>query len=190
MHLNGGLVAQLVEHSTLNRQVDGSIPSKPTSQFMYYEATNPQTIISKFRECRFFLTLMADYEKTDPEKFSFCVSAFLCAFRSIQTKLLQVVEKQHGPVAHDTLNQKLRAHVEIKFLTERRNLEIHGDGVPLYKLQMLSPEDLNQSKTRVRIDPNILSWRIDNHPENPIVLFHNALNVLEQIVCEANVLPS
>src|ERR1039458_9763224 len=29
--LHGGLVAQLVEHSTLNRQVDGSIPSKPTT---------------------------------------------------------------------------------------------------------------------------------------------------------------
>jgi hypothetical protein len=157
---------------------------------MYHQATNPQAIISKFRECRFFLTLMADYEKTDPEKFSFCVSAFLCAFRSLQFKLLDVVKKQQGEAAHSTIKRKLDTHTEINFLTKRRNLEIHGDGVPLYQLRMLYPEDLKQDRTPVRIDPNILSWRIDDHPENPVVLFHNTLNALEQIVRETKVLPS
>ncbi len=154
------------------------------------QATSPQAIVSKLHEGRFFLSLMADYEKTDPEKFSFCVSAFLCAFRSVQYRLLGVVKKQYGPVARNTIKQKLDAHTEIKFLTDRRDLEIHGDGVPLYELRMLYPEDLKQAMTLVRIDPNILSWRIDNHPENPVVLFHDTLEALEQIVREANVLPS
>jgi hypothetical protein len=157
---------------------------------MYHQATNPQAIISKFRECRFFLTLMADYEKIEPEKFAFCVSAFLSAFRAVQYRLLGVVKKQYGPVTRNTVKQKLDAHTEIKFLSEKRDIEIHGDGVPLYELRMLYPEDLNQPMARVRIDPNIHSWRIDNHPENPVVLFHDTLNALEQIVRESKVLPS
>ena len=157
---------------------------------MEFNATSPQAIVSKFRECRFFLSLLADYEKTDPEKFSFCVSAFLCAFRSIQYKLLGVVGKQHGSTARRTIKQRLDAHAEIKFLTDRRDLEIHGDGVPLYELRMLYPEDLKQATTRVRVDPSILGWRIDNHPENPIALFYDSLNALEQIVRAANVLPT
>ena len=52
------------------------------------------------------------------------------------------------------------------------------------------PEDLKQATTRVRIDHNILGWRIDNRPENPIVMFHDTLNALEQIVREANILPN
>jgi hypothetical protein len=157
---------------------------------MQHQATNPQAIIPKFRECSFLLTLMADYEVTDPENFSFCVSAFLSAFRSVQCKLLDVVKKQYGPVARNTISQKLKAHTEIKFLTDRRDLEIHGDGVPLYELRMLHPEDLNQPMTRVRIDPNIRGWRIDNHPENPIVLFHDTLEALGHIIREAKVLPN
>jgi hypothetical protein len=155
---------------------------------MNHQATSPRAIVSKLSECRFFLSLMADYEKRDPEKFTYCVSAFLCAFRSVQYKLLGVVKKQRGDAAQKKIKQDLTAHTEISFLTKRRDLEIHGDGVPLYELLMLHPEDLIQAKTRVRIDPNILGWRIDNHPENPITLFHKTLEVLEQIVREANVL--
>ena len=74
-----------------------------------------------------------------------------------------------------TIKQKLGEDVEIKFLTDRRDLEIHGDGGPVYELWMLYPEDLKQATTRVRIDHNILGWRIDNRPENPIVMFHDTL---------------
>jgi len=155
-----------------------------------FQATSPQAILSKFSECRFFLSLLADYEKTEPEKFSFCVSAFLCAFRSIQCRLLGVVYKQQGSAARKIIRETLDAHAEIKFLSTRRDLEIHGDGVPLYELRMLHPENLKQTMTRVRIDPNILGWRIDSHTENLIALFHDALNALEQIVRQANVLPS
>jgi hypothetical protein len=157
---------------------------------MHNQATSPQAIVSKLRECRFFLLLMADYEKVDSEKVSFCISAFLCAFRSAQYRLLGVVKDQHGDDARKTIKQKLGEDVEIKFLTDRRDLEIHGDGGPVYELRMLYPEDLKQATTRVRIDHNILGWRIDNRPENPIVMFHDTLNALEQIVREANILPN
>jgi len=64
---------------------------------MYQKAKNPDRIVEKIYECRYFLALMADYEeKLDAEKLLYCLSAFLSAFRTSAFRLYGVTEHKLG----------------------------------------------------------------------------------------------
>jgi hypothetical protein len=63
-------------------------------------ARNPKSVSDKASECRFFLTQMAEYEKQlDTEKFLYCLSAFLSAFRTVAYRLYGVAKSRSGKAA-------------------------------------------------------------------------------------------
>ncbi len=96
---------------------------------MNYKATNPQRVFDKVRECQYFLVLMADHERVlDTEKFLFCLSAFLSAFRSAIFRTYGVIESRCGGAACRALKNSLR-NTNIGFLKDATDLEVHGDGV-------------------------------------------------------------
>jgi hypothetical protein len=111
---------------------------------MVARAKNPDRVLDKVREARFFLVQMASYEQAlDTEKFLYCLSAFMSAFRTIAFRLYGVTENIKGAGAKRILKDQLHSHWEIKFLIERTNVELHEDGVVVfqrYTAQASSPE--------------------------------------------------
>src|SRR6267378_908698 len=96
---------------------------------MTARAKNPERVLDKVRECRFFLVQMADYEELlDSEKFLFCLSAFMSAFR-----LYGVTENRLGEAAKHRLKHQLHGHSEINFLILRTNVELHEDGAVVFQ---------------------------------------------------------
>ena len=77
---------------------------------MRYVAENPERIFDKVRECRFFLTMMADFEKEDTEKFLFCTSGFLGAFRSVLYRLFGVTRTKSGIATERKLSRTSCIH--------------------------------------------------------------------------------
>ncbi len=70
---------------------------------MAANATNPERVVDKVRECQFFLVQMADCEQDlDTDKFLYCLSAFLSAFRTISFRLYGVAENRLGKDAKNT----------------------------------------------------------------------------------------
>ena len=111
---------------------------------MVARAKNPDRVLDKVREARFFLVQMASYEQAlDTEKFLYCLNAFISAFRTIAFRLYGVTENLSGPGGKRTLKCQLHGHAEIKFPVERTNVELHEDGVVVfqrYTTQVSSPE--------------------------------------------------
>lgn len=154
-------------------------------------ATKPLGITEKFRESRFFLVCMAEYERlADIKKFLFCLSAFLSAFGSIRYRVLGVETESQGETAMFNLEQKLNDHPRIGFLSKLRNVEVHRDGVtvwPLYHLADFTkstpgPLELHFFPT-IPNQVRVIGFRFGGHPQdqNLIEFCHDTLNDFEEI---------
>jgi hypothetical protein len=140
---------------------------------MYPKATNPDSIVRKLHECRFFLVQMAEHELTlDSEKFQYCLSAFLCSFRTCAYRCYGVTEHKRGKPASRDLRLQLRNHPEIGFLLSRTNVEIHEDGVVVQQLYRTYGDAV--------IVRHALGWRFEGNPKNLIELCHDALEAMQK----------
>jgi hypothetical protein len=127
---------------------------------MYEKAKNPDRVVDKIYECRFFLAQMADYEgKLDNEKFLFCLSAFMSAFRTAANRLYGVTEHKFGKVASRALRSQLHRHPEIGFLIGRTNVEVHADGAVVYQRYSVEVPDPARSRWEPRSVRNTDRWR-------------------------------
>lgn len=172
---------------------------------MRFVATNPDRIADKTRECRFFLLKMAEYERDmDIEKFLYCLSAFLSAFRTAIYRSFGVAETRNGKLAAKKLREDLYKNPEIKFLKDTTDLEVHGDGAKVwqhYRVTLVGPLPGRWGgKTRDRWEsqggenrfrprfPGIVArrepagWQFDGRPKNLIELCHDAVEALETAV--------
>jgi hypothetical protein len=117
-----------------------------------YTATNPQRILDKARECRYFLSEMSEHERAgDTDKFIFSLSAFLKSFRSIAYRLYGITENQSDRDQMKALEKQLNDHPQIGFLIDRANLEVHGDGAVIWKRFNISVSDDMQQKYPPRL---------------------------------------
>jgi hypothetical protein len=166
-------------------------------------ARNPQSVSDKARECRFFLLQMAEYEKQlDTDKFLFCLSAFLSAFRTAAYRLYGVAKTKSGKEASHALQDQLHRHSEIGFLLESANVEVHEDGVVVYhrfriQASATTPDRWNAprwapkpSKWQSRFTPRynkvagvqlVEGWQFAGNSKNISELCHDALMALEEI---------
>lgn len=170
---------------------------------MVARAKNPDRVLDKVREARFFLVQMASYEQAlDTEKFLYCLSAFMSAFRTIAFRLYGVTENLKGPGAKRTLKCQLHGHAEIKFLIERTNVELHEDGVVVfqrYTTQVSSPEpsrwrrgsphDGNRFRSNFgsRYSEAVIvrqaaGWQFAGSSQNLIELCHDGIEAMERII--------
>jgi hypothetical protein len=127
---------------------------------MYQKAKNPARIVEKIYECRFFLTQMADYEeKLDCEKFLYCLSAFLSAFRTVAFRSYGVTEDKFGKSASHALQLQFRNHPEIGFLLSRTNIEVHEDGVIIHQQYTMEVVEKASPRWGSRTAPEPTRWR-------------------------------
>lgn len=166
---------------------------------MAARAKNPERVLDKARECRFFLTQMAEYEKAkDTEKFLYCLSAFMSAFRTIAFRLYGVAENRHGIPAKHALKSQLHSNQEIAFLLERTNVELHEDGVVVFQRFTVRAADPSPA-TRERFAGRFVSrwgwregqgavisrldgWQFAENPKNLVELCHDALEAMEMFI--------
>lgn len=168
-------------------------------------AANEARIREKVRESRFFLTLMRDYEG-DPEKFGFCLSAFLSAFRSIAYQLVRYTKTTRGAEAKNTLMKLLSSRPNIDFLKRARDVEVHADGVVILRAFSFSVSDTMPERWRSRWDPKPGRWELRSRPAHVqlrhqgwqfadhaahdlIELCRDSLNELEEIVRQSLAIP-
>lgn len=106
-------------------------PDKP-----HYEATEPERIPEKVRECHFFLDLMASSESgaNVNEEFLFYYSAFLCGFRTLAYRLGGVIKKREGSSGAKAFWHELDDDRDIAFVTRARDLEVHGNGFTVWSM--------------------------------------------------------
>lgn len=176
---------------------------------VHYIATNPDRIFDKCRECRFFLVQLAEHElEMDIEKFLYCLSAFLSAFRTAIYRSLGVVRTLHGKPVSETFRESLYKNADIKFLKETTDLEVHGDGARVwqnYRVSLIHPvphrwqterngrweSPLNRDRFKSTMargfgDGGFLrepaGWRFDGHPKNLIECCHDTLEAFEAAV--------
>jgi hypothetical protein len=173
---------------------------------MTANAKNPDRVFDKARECRFFLILMAEHEKAlDIEKFLYCLSAFLSAFRTIAYRLYGVTENRKGKQASRALQNQIHIHPEIGFLIQRSNIEVHEDGVLVHQrftvhVTASIPDrwksrwapDTNkwQSRFTSRYADGVEvrraeGWQFAGNPKNLIELCYDALNAMEECARQA-----
>ena len=101
---------------------------------MTADAKNPDRVFDKARERRFFLSQMTNYEKAlEIDRFLYCLSVFLSAFRATAYRLYGVTENRSGTDATRALKDQLHAHPEIGFLIVRSNVEVHEDGAVVHR---------------------------------------------------------
>ena len=166
------------------------------------KATNARSVYSKLEESRFFLNQMMERANADPpNEFLYCVSGFLQAFRSAVCKLYGYAEMRRDKPATKMLKQQLENHPQIKFFRDLRNMEVHGDGATLFRRYNLHIADSmhrwgsqrwekrGDRWTTVLTDhypvPSAVvveDWHFEGNSTNLIVLCHDALNELENIV--------
>lgn len=168
-------------------------------------AKNPDRVLDKAREARFFLVQMADYEQAlDTEKFLYCLSAFMSAFRTVAFRLYGVTENLKGTGAKQTLKDQLHGHPEIKFLIERTNVELHEDGAVVfqrYTMQVSDPEpvrwrrDTSRDSNRFRsrfgsryseavIVRQAAGWQFAGSSKNLIELCHDGIEAMEGFITQ------
>jgi hypothetical protein len=142
---------------------------------MYQKAKNPESIVQKIYECRFFLVQMAEYELTsDSEKFLYCLSAFLSSFRTCAYRCYGVTEHKRRKPASRDLKLQMRNHPEIGFLLSRTNVEVHEDGVVVQQLYKIYGDAV--------IVRHGLGWRFEGNPKNLIELCRDALEAMRKFV--------
>jgi len=158
------------------------------------------------RECRFFLEQMAAYERTQEiDKFLYCVSAFLSAFRTVAYRMYGVTENSKGKPASRALQNQLHIHPEIGFLIQRSNVEAHEDGVlvcPRFTVQVTAsipdrwkskwaPDNSKwQSRFTSRYGDAVgvrraPGWQFAGHAKNLVDLCSDALTAMEQCARQA-----
>lgn len=163
-------------------------------------ARNPQRVQDKVREAHFFLVEMATYERAfETEKFLYCLSAFMSAFRTIAFRLYGVTENLKGAAAKNALRKQLHDHLDIKFLIERTNVELHEDGVVVfqrYHASVSSSESLPwgrhlgrrgerfHSRFGSRYSETVIvrqpaGWQFAGSSKNLIELCHDGLEAME-----------
>jgi hypothetical protein len=98
-----------------------------------HKATRPESIPEKFDECKFFLGAMdANKDKRPIREFLWYLSAFLCAYRSLWWRLLDILRHLKRDNDAKVLGEKLRSDRDIDWPRRLRNLEVHGDGVTVW----------------------------------------------------------
>jgi len=168
-------------------------------------AKNPDRVFDKVRECHFFLIQMAEFEKAlDIEKFLYCLSAFLSAFRTIANRQYGVTENRKGKPASLALQNQLHTHAEIGFLIQRSNVEVHSDGVLVhqkFKVHVTAsiPDSWKSNwapdtdRWQDRFTPSgdvvgirrAVGWQFAGNPKDLIELCHDALNAIEEYARQA-----
>ncbi|HKV24659.1 MAG TPA: hypothetical protein VJN93_08725 [Candidatus Acidoferrum sp.] len=138
-----------------------------------YAATNPQRVLDKVRECRYFLAEMSAHESAEEtDRFWFSLSAFLKSFRSIAYRMYGVTETQTDRDQMKALERQLNAHPRIGFLIDSANLEVHGDGAVIWKRYNISiPESMQ--KHRPRLSPRFgdaTRWKRLASPFEPVAV--------------------
>lgn len=169
---------------------------------MIAKAKNPERVLDKVRECRFFLVHMDYYEKAlDTEKFLYCLSAFMSAFRTIVFRLYGVTENRLGKAAEHRLKDQLYSHSEINFLIARTNVELHEDGVVVFQRFTVHASDPVPSVAdRFGRDADrfgsrfgsrygdgvvvrrAVGWQFAENSKNLIELCHDALEAMEGFI--------
>jgi hypothetical protein len=166
-------------------------------------ARNPERVQDKVREAHFFLVEMANYERAfDTEKFLYCLSAFMSAFRTIAFRLYGVTENLNGSLAKNALRTQLHGHSDIRFLIERTNVELHEDGVVVfqrYHASVAPPETTRWGRDWGRRDERFCSrlgsryseavvvrqpagWQFAGSSKNLIELCHDGLEAMEGFI--------
>jgi hypothetical protein len=167
-----------------------------------YEASNPEGVRQKQRECRYFLAQMRQHEDvTDQEKFLFTISAFMSAFRTVANRLRGVVRNTIGAAAERALVTKLRSDPQVSFLIDRTNLELHGDGAVVLRRYTLDriPGHGGRGRPKSRFEPRERKrwpdlhdgvvrqtdgWQFIEHPKNLIVFSAEALCTMDSMIEE------
>lgn len=165
------------------------------------KATNPEHVLDKMHESHFFLVQMDDYEKAfDTEKFLFCLSAFLNAFRTITFRLYGVTQHKHNKAKAQLLLRQLRNHPDIGFLMSRRDVEVHSDGAVVFQqftVHAADPVpyvvDKYTDRFASRFGPRYgqgvvirqaVGWQFAGNPKNLIEMGHDALVAIEVFMRE------
>lgn len=167
-----------------------------------YEATDPASVGKKLEECHFFL---AQLDTCDPaenlQEFECYLSAFQNAFRTTIYRLTGVVKKLSGNAAKKRLLAELENHGDIAFLKDRTDLEIHGDGSPIWPTYSIEVrQDVNsrfasrwqsrfEAKTRTRFQLGyarrfritVRTYQFEGSPKNLVDLCRDTLADLESI---------
>jgi hypothetical protein len=161
-------------------------------------AANQARVWEKVRESRFFLTLMMHYEG-EPEKFGFCLSAFLSGFRSIAYRLMRFTAMTRGRRDMEALKKRLDSRRDIDFLRGARDVEVHGDGVVILRAFSFSVSDSIPERWWSRWNPKPSRWESRSAPaqvelrhrgwqfgdhavRNVIELCRHSLDEVEEIV--------
>lgn len=149
-------------------------------------AKNPNGVNEKVREARFFLVLMADYERSSElESFLFCLSAFLSAFRTIGNRLIGVARTEKD------LEKLLEQHPRIGFLFSVRDVEVHGDGTTIWpRFRLVDARTSAPGPLELRFFPRmagivrVIGFHFDSHrPDQNLIEFcHDALNDMEEFI--------
>jgi hypothetical protein len=171
-----------------------------------YEATDPKRVWDKFRDCQQILCEMRGHEEAkDTDKLMRSLSAFLSEFRTTTNRLIGVVKNQHGEMAGTKLWKQIKTHSEIRFLIDRANEEIHGDGAlvwPRFRIDVPLPmrerwpSKLSVARWRTerwtpkwptapRVVKEVNDWRFQQRPENIVALCGHALLELENLIRQA-----
>ena len=155
-------------------------------------ATKPEGIFEKFRECRFFLARMADYESVpELENFLFCLSAFLSAFRTIGSRLQGVTGKKYDKRQRENLKLRLESHPRIGFLFDVRDVEVHGDGTTIWPRFRLVGAGASQPGPlelhffpRMPSQVRVIGFHFEGQPpdQNLIEFCHDSLNDFEDMI--------
>lgn len=169
---------------------------------MIARAKNPERVVDKVRECRFFLTQMTTHEAAlDTEKFLYCLSAFLNSFRTITFRLYRVVENKNGRDLARSLLLQLRSHPDIGFVMSQRDIEVHEDGAVVFQRYTVHAADPASdakgtfagrftSRWGWREGQGVVirraaGWQFEGSPKNLIELCHDALEGIEELIRQA-----
>jgi len=144
----------------------------------------------------------------DTQKFLFCLSAFLNAFRTITFRLYGVTEHKHGRAKARLLLGQLVDHPEIGFLIRQRDVEVHEDGTLVYERFTVHPADTVPqftdkytdkygdkytdrfaSRFGTRTGPSVViryvgGWQFAGNPKNLMELSRDALDAIGGFIRE------
>jgi hypothetical protein len=170
--------------------------------------TNPEGVLEKVGEARYFLARVPDHENdSNEEDFLRSLSAFLNAFRTITFRLKGVTEHKHGKEKADLLYGQLWDHLGIGFLIRQRDVEVHQDGAVVFRRYTihpgnLVPEFMDKYAHRDKYADQFVSrfgtrtgagvviryvggWEFKGNPKSLIELGHDALDALEVFIRQA-----
>jgi len=141
----------------------------------------------------------------DIEKLLYCLSAFLSAFRTAIYRSFGVVRAMYSNDASKRFLEALYRNADIKFLKEKTDLEVHGDGATVwqnYRVSLVHPapsrwrsekndgwrspldRDRFQSHAASSLEGGFkreaAGWQFDGHPKNLIELCHDSLEAFEE----------